>query len=152
MQTADHARRSDRLVLCVLPSLQSLIDTLICIEPPGHVTSREDSRYGRLAEFVDENAIAAADACCCCKLRFGYGSDADDNDISIETLSIRAHGCYTFVLFLKSAGRRFQTNIHALLIVKAPEKIRSEEHTSELQSLMRTSYAVFCLKKKKTRT
>src|SRR3546814_10274561 len=26
---------------------------------------------------------------------------------------------------------------------------RSEEHTSELQSLMRTSYAVFCLKKKK---
>src|SRR3546814_5460141 len=26
--------------------------------------------------------------------------------------------------------------------------IRSEEHTSELQSLMRTSYAVFCLKKK----
>src|SRR3546814_5617362 len=28
-------------------------------------------------------------------------------------------------------------------------KTRSEEHTSELQSLMRTSYAVFCLKKKK---
>src|SRR3546814_10309301 len=28
------------------------------------------------------------------------------------------------------------------------EKLRSEEHTSELQSLMRTSYAVFCLKKK----
>src|SRR3546814_2955393 len=30
--------------------------------------------------------------------------------------------------------------------------IRSEEHTSELQSLMRTSYAVFCLKKKNDRT
>src|SRR3546814_3642911 len=30
------------------------------------------------------------------------------------------------------------------------ERIRSEEHTSELQSLMRISYAVFCLKKKKT--
>src|SRR3546814_2915389 len=29
---------------------------------------------------------------------------------------------------------------------------RSEEHTSELQSLMRISYAVFCLKKKKTYT
>src|SRR3546814_7264664 len=28
--------------------------------------------------------------------------------------------------------------------------VRSEEHTSELQSLMRISYAVFCLKKKKT--
>src|SRR3546814_9074201 len=31
-----------------------------------------------------------------------------------------------------------------------PAPTRSEEHTSELQSLMRTSYAVFCLKKKKT--
>src|SRR3546814_3024342 len=30
--------------------------------------------------------------------------------------------------------------------------VRSEEHTSELQSLMRISYAVFCLKKKKIRT
>src|SRR3546814_2584342 len=29
--------------------------------------------------------------------------------------------------------------------------LRSEEHTSELQSLMRISYAVFCLKKKKVR-
>src|SRR3546814_4159887 len=31
------------------------------------------------------------------------------------------------------------------------EALRSEEHTSELQSLMRISYAVFCLKKKKRR-
>src|SRR3546814_3876130 len=31
-----------------------------------------------------------------------------------------------------------------------PTPTRSEEHTSELQSLMRTSYAVFCLKKKTT--
>src|SRR3546814_7036177 len=31
---------------------------------------------------------------------------------------------------------------------KQPAVIRSEEHTSELQSLMRISYAVFCLKKK----
>src|SRR3546814_2962100 len=29
------------------------------------------------------------------------------------------------------------------------QQVRSEEHTSELQSLMRISYAVFCLKKKK---
>src|SRR3546814_3123262 len=31
----------------------------------------------------------------------------------------------------------------------AGHRLRSEEHTSELQSLMRISYAVFCLKKKK---
>src|SRR3546814_2777674 len=44
---------------------------------------------------------------------------------------------------------------HALRIEDAVEMValvlhdRSEEHTSELQSLMRISYAVFCLKKKK---
>src|SRR3546814_8328048 len=32
---------------------------------------------------------------------------------------------------------------------KGADGVRSEEHTSELQSLMRISYAVFCLKKKK---
>src|SRR3546814_2415496 len=32
---------------------------------------------------------------------------------------------------------------------ESPPAFRSEEHTSELQSLMRISYAVFCLKKKK---
>src|SRR3546814_3663574 len=38
----------------------------------------------------------------------------------------------------------------ALLNLVAREMGRSEEHTSELQSLMRISYAVFCLKKKTT--
>src|SRR3546814_3299266 len=36
--------------------------------------------------------------------------------------------------------------------VRAFDRDRSEEHTSELQSLMRISYAVFCLKKKKKYT
>src|SRR3546814_7975985 len=35
------------------------------------------------------------------------------------------------------------------LVAAAGAASRSEEHTSELQSLMRSSYAVFCLKKKK---
>src|SRR3546814_3172403 len=34
------------------------------------------------------------------------------------------------------------------LVALVPDALRSEEHTSELQSLMRISYAVFCLKKK----
>src|SRR3546814_1544373 len=39
---------------------------------------------------------------------------------------------------------------HAQLVDhRAHRGLRSEEHTSELQSLMRISYAVFCLKKKK---
>src|SRR3546814_8698181 len=39
-----------------------------------------------------------------------------------------------------------------LTIAHVLKRERSEEHTSELQSLMRISYAVFCLKKKKTNT
>src|SRR3546814_915572 len=40
-------------------------------------------------------------------------------------------------------------NIEEVLRPLPPVTARSEEHTSELQSLMRISYAVFCLKKKK---
>src|SRR3546814_7689070 len=39
---------------------------------------------------------------------------------------------------------------HRFALVEAQDDMRSEEHTSELQSLMRNSYAVFCLKKKTT--
>src|SRR3546814_6227220 len=42
------------------------------------------------------------------------------------------------------ARDRIPDRLHAV------SAVRSEEHTSELQSLMRISYAVFCLKKKKT--
>src|SRR3546814_20877251 len=37
---------------------------------------------------------------------------------------------------------------HRAVVRLGEDRRRSEEHTSELQSLMRTSYAVFCLKKK----
>src|SRR3546814_7013543 len=46
-----------------------------------------------------------------------------------------------------SGSMSFETEVR---IAKIDEDRRSEEHTSELQSLMRISYAVFCLKKKKT--
>src|SRR3546814_5764187 len=42
-----------------------------------------------------------------------------------------------------------QCNLLVKFIQPGGESHRSEEHTSELQSLMRISYAVFCLKKKK---
>src|SRR3546814_3701800 len=54
-----------------------------------------------------------------------------------------------------SSGLRRCSSARALRIFCAegefddPKLERSEEHTSELQSLMRISYAVFCLKKKK---
>src|SRR3546814_4512183 len=42
----------------------------------------------------------------------------------------------------KANGSRIMSTLHGR------RRVRSEEHTSELQSLMRISYAVFCLKKK----
>src|SRR3546814_8581738 len=41
---------------------------------------------------------------------------------------------------------------HLVVLDQHVALLRSEEHTSELQSLMRISYAVFCLKKKRTKT
>src|SRR3546814_1144391 len=48
-----------------------------------------------------------------------------------------------------SAAPHPQADKLQILSVDAGEGPRSEEHTSELQSLMRNSYAVFCLKNKK---
>src|SRR3546814_5812446 len=52
------------------------------------------------------------------------------------------------------AGGVAQLSLHALPLDEARDLVarRSEEHTSELQSLMRISYAVFCLKKKQHTT
>src|SRR3546814_7186904 len=47
------------------------------------------------------------------------------------------------------AGIAGLTRAAAMEVVQDGIAVRSEEHTSELQSLMRISYAVFCLKKKK---
>src|SRR3546814_10289154 len=48
------------------------------------------------------------------------------------------------------SGSPFQQG-HVVVSLRPPSSSRrSEEHTSELQSLMRISYAVFCLKKKRT--
>src|SRR3546814_9899109 len=43
------------------------------------------------------------------------------------------------------------TRYRGFIRASLPHRRRSEEHTSELQSLMRISYAVFCLKKKNIR-
>src|SRR3546814_7225149 len=48
-------------------------------------------------------------------------------------------------------GRVARLSARARRPIQGEFSARSEEHTSELQSLMRISYAVFCLKKKKTR-
>src|SRR3546814_10254998 len=65
-------------------------------------------------------------------------------------------GAYGMALCFQSAREIDRKAAAALSLPLADHRrslamIRSEEHTSELQSLMRTSYAVFCLKKKKSK-
>src|SRR3546814_3468237 len=57
-------------------------------------------------------------------------------------------GCNVDELMVDGHFIGLQLNSESILI---STRLRSEEHTSELQSLMRISYAVFCLKKKTPR-
>src|SRR3546814_1247893 len=90
---------------------------------------------------------------CSSDLNFGLLLEPVDELQSVALMALEAH------------LKRAQSAMHEVAIVRAhavspvtrrilqpPEDVgirRSEEHTSELQSLMRISYAVFCLKKKK---
>src|SRR3546814_2851249 len=53
---------------------------------------------------------------------------------------------------IKARDRAKDAEADYLAARRSITSVRSEEHTSELQSLMRISYAVFCLKKKKTQS
>src|SRR3546814_4918124 len=56
---------------------------------------------------------------------------------------------FSAVLFYAGLPSRWTGNSKGRAKHAIASEVRSEEHTSELQSLMRISYAVFCLKKKK---
>src|SRR3546814_9416268 len=85
-------------------------------------------REAEMLGAIDQNRVGAryVDA----------GLDDRGADQDVEALVIEVeHHLFEFAL--------------AHLAVRKTHASRSEEHTSELQSLMRISYAVFCLKKKK---
>src|SRR3546814_1563962 len=60
------------------------------------------------------------------------------------------HNCWSLSRFVGTASTAEQYLLVSLPLVRHLSRLRSEEHTSELQSLMRISYAVFCLKKQNT--
>src|SRR3546814_10807489 len=81
-------------------------------------------------------------------------------DIDPQTLAVDTRGETASGITDQIAGRAFYASIIKTLQDVAGYQLtqpghkpepgkRSEEHTSELQSLLRISYAVFCLKKKK---
>src|SRR3546814_4961653 len=92
-----------------------------------------DYRFGQVSidkAFVDWSGN-------CGNLTAAVGSFAISNGL-IDAARIPQNGVCVV--------RIWQTQINKTIVAH----VRSEEHTSELQSLMRISYAVFCLKKKNT--
>src|SRR3546814_8845108 len=76
--------------------------------------------------------------------RRSYSMATPPNENNLVELHIRHTPGGAFTDHVFGAGQT-QMKLREIL------RVRSEEHTSELQSLMRISYAVFCLKKKKKR-
>src|SRR3546814_1894648 len=92
--------------------------------PP--ISTRTDTLFPYTTLFRSDDGPSASTAS-------GASFDTADNEIAIE----RDH------------KDRFERQRIRSVSVGSDTDTRSEEHTSELQSLMRISYAVFCLKKKK---
>src|SRR3546814_3197362 len=79
-------------------------------------------------------------ACANRRYRGGGWSDRCRRDKPNELTPLSGLVSQDFYILLRTFGNPADRGLRT---------IRSEEHTSELQSLMRISYAVFCLKKKK---
>src|SRR3546814_6080525 len=71
--------------------------------------------------------------------------------VALETIPFRVRPTDDLETSLRilSVGRMVEKKGLAFGLQAVAQVVRSEQHTSELQSLMRISYAVFCLKKKK---
>src|SRR3546814_3340540 len=101
--------------------LPSAVFSLAQDRPPG----RRGAVCRRRADRVDSGAVVAGD----------LADPGFDVHVPPDRLPLRY-----------AAGKGFLRSQRQLLLYAAECLLRSEEHTSELQSLMRISYAVFCLK------
>src|SRR3546814_5459554 len=81
-----------------------------------------------------------------------YGSFTGDFDLirSLATLAFEGRRRALFEPDLIAALKMLDNGVPRARLVGSWAGARSEEHTSELQSLMRTSYAVFCLQQNTT--
>src|SRR3546814_6653943 len=99
---------------------------------------------GRLAHRVEERRVV--------DIAFALPVQVDQQIVGAgKILEVIHHRAHVFML----DGNLFQkarVELNARCAPAEEHRHRSEEHTSELQSLMRISYAVFCLKKKNKET
>src|SRR3546814_1310511 len=88
------------------------------------------------------------------RCQLGGVADQPGHDDIVFGGRLRADGLKQGRLFLQIGIDDEDIGDVALLLngIAGPLRVRSEEHTSELQSLMRISYAVFCFKKNNNNT
>src|SRR3546814_13473605 len=113
--------------IILLLSVISLVFFLMILRPPR--STRTDTLFPYTTLFRSLMKLRIDKASCAGNARCAAVSEAlfplnDDGYIAVDTVDVPP----------------------------GMEELRSEEHTSELQSLMRISYAVFCLKKKKKKS
>src|SRR3546814_7261042 len=96
--------------------------------------------------FNEHDRLAGEQSCSICLGRVSLRQVSIDSEEQAKTETL---GDASRLLLKDSGGFRWHDFGRGHVPEPKPA-IRSEEHTSELQSLMRISYAVFCLKKKTT--
>src|SRR3546814_1535077 len=131
--------------------------------PSTTKNARGDRRGGPLtAVGIHAKTRHPASGRCRTRLLSSLGPSAPDpmglpGPLVCRTEDLLSHSSYLFTSESVSEGhpdkvcdRISDTIVDLFLAADPASRVRSEEHTSELQSLMRISYAVFCLKKKNT--
>src|SRR3546814_767686 len=122
---------------------------------PGRLNIIDDHPFRVLIDYAHNPASLEALGFLISQMRVDHGKvigmvsiPGDRRDEDIVEMGRLSAGIFDFIVFREGPdGRGRPTGeVNALMYKGALE--RSEEHTSELQSLMRISYAVFCLQKK----
>src|SRR3546814_4004103 len=107
---------------------------LMIRRPPR--STRTDTLFPYTTRFRSEEGAMLVPVCNKIEAEIAELDDGEEKDMFLEALGLEEPG-------LNRVIRAGYEMLHLQTY------FRSEEHTSELQSLMRISYAVFCLKKKK---
>src|SRR3546814_10253980 len=114
------------------------------LRPPR--TTRTDTLFPDTTRFRSKSDARAA----CAATTVFQAKRHQNMNLDFSTIVLVVVVLLVFLIVVKAIAIVPQQ--HAWVVERLGKYDRSEEHTSELQSLMRISYAVFCLKKKKHST
>src|SRR3546814_8426814 len=119
------------------------VDDLVAFDrsvDAGHVTQRQRRRLHEKAHEAQADAMLLFE-----QILVAIAGIHDRRHVDVVERGQHRRG---ILGFLQPRGDGLADAGHPHPLLLAGNAVRSEEHTSELQSLMRISYAVFCLKKK----